>query len=116
MLLDPADPTHFLGELNASDRAVVAQSGVGDGVVPKADTERLVAMLDLPRIGPALTDIPASPGLDGLGPDGRGFQEIWPLNSSPFTQPLMAHLAFSEPAAQPLLNSWLDQRMTPKGR
>jgi hypothetical protein len=115
MLLDPGDPTHLLDELRDSQRPVVVQVGVGDKVVPEFASDRLVRMLDLPRIGTQRTNILATSQLDSLGADGRGLAEIWPLNSSPATQGLMAHIAFSEPAAQPLLHEWLSQRLDPTG-
>jgi hypothetical protein len=115
MLLDPGDPTHLLDELRESRRPVVVQVGVGDKVVPEFSSDRLVRMLDLPRIGKKRTGILAEPQLSSLGPDGRGLQEVWPLHSSPVSQGLMAHVAFSEPAAQPLLHEWLSQRLEPAG-
>lgn len=115
MLLDPGDPTHLLDELRDSQRPVVVQVGVGDKVVPEFASDRLVRMLDLPRIGEQRTNILATPQLDSLGPDDRGLAEVWPLNSSPATQGLMAHIAFSEPAAQPLLHEWLSRRLDPAG-
>lgn len=116
MLLDPADPTHLLDELRDSRRPVVVQVGVGDKVVPEFASDRLVRMLELPRIGEKRTGILAEVQLDSLGPDGRGFAEVWPLHSSPATQGIMGHLAFAEPAAQPLLNEWLSQRLDPARR
>lgn len=110
MLLDRSDPTHLLGALGESRRPVVAQVGAGDAIVPWQASDRLVRMLGLARIGPARTGITASGQLDALGADGRGFEEIWPLHSSPATQGFMGHVVFSEPAAQPLLNSWLSSR------
>lgn len=110
MLLDPADPTHVLEDLAESRRPVVVQVGVGDGVVPEFSSDRLVRMLDLPRIGKKRTGIHAEVQLNSLGPDGRGLAEVWPLHSSAATQPFMGHLAFSEPAARPLLEEWLEQR------
>ncbi|MCZ7630188.1 MAG: hypothetical protein M5U19_14585 [Microthrixaceae bacterium] len=115
MLLDPGDPTHLLDELGQSRRPVIAQVGVGDKVVPEFASDRLVRMLDLPRIGKQRTDILATPQLDSLGPDGRGLAEVWPLHSSPATKGFMGHLAFAEPAAQPLLHQWLSQRLEPAG-
>lgn len=116
MLLDPSDPTHLLDELRDSRRPVVAQVGVGDKVVPEFASDRLVRMLDLPRIGPKRTGIVAEPQLGSLGPDDRGLAEVWPLHSSPTSQGLMAHIAFSEPAAKPLLDEWLSHRLDLAGR
>lgn len=111
MLLDRADPTHLLDELRASGRPVVAQVGVGDRIVPEFSSDRLVRMLDLPRIGEKRTGIVASRQLESLGGDGRGFEEVWPLHSSPVSMGLMGHIAFGEPAAKPLFDQWLSQRV-----
>lgn len=116
MLLDPADPTHLLDELRESRRPVVVQVGVGDKVLPEFGSDRLVRMLDLPRIGEQRTGILATPQVDSLGPDGRGLAEVWPLHSSPVSMGLMGHLAFAEPAAQPLLHEWLSQRLDLAGK
>ncbi len=111
MLLDRADPTHLLDDLRRSGRPVIAQVGVGDRIVPEFSSDRLVRMLGLPRIGTQRTGIVASGHIDSLGPDGRGFEEVWPLHSSPVSMGLMGHLAFGEPAAKPLLDQWLTQRV-----
>lgn len=115
MLLDPGDPTHLLDELGESRRAVVAQVGVGDRIVPEFASDRLVRMLDLPRIGKQRTKILTTTQVDSLGPDGRGLAEVWPLHSSPATKGFMGHLAFAEPAAQPLLHQWLSQSVESAG-
>lgn len=110
MLLDPGDPTHLLGDVRDGARPVVAQVGVGDQIVPEFTSDRLIRLLGLPRLGRPLTGIEAAGQIDSLGTDGRAFQEIWPLNSSPLTMGFMGHVSFSEDAAQPLLNEWLAQR------
>ena len=114
MLLDDADATHLLDDLRASGRPVMAQVGIGDQVVPEFSSNRMVKLLDLPRIGTARTDIEASSELAEVPADGNGFQELWP-NAAPQTQGFLAHTAFVEPAAAPLLSAWLDGRLAAAG-
>ena len=115
MLLDPGDSTHLVDEIRESGRPLIAQVGIGDAVVPEFAADRLVRLAALPRIGPAHTDILAAGEISELGPDGRALQEIWPLHSSSLTFGFMGHLIFAEDAAQPLLNTWLDQRISGAG-
>lgn len=111
MLLDRSDPTPLLENLADSKRPVVLQVGVGDRVLPEFASDRMVRMLGLPRIGQARTGIVASGSTGSLGPDGRGFEEVWPYHSSAGSRGLMGHLAFSEPSASGLLDTWLRQRL-----
>ncbi len=115
MLIDGGDATHLLDELADSGRPVVAQVGVGDSIVPEFASNRLVRMLDLPRIGQARTGISATSNTKSLAEDGRGFAEVWPQHSSPASMGFMAHLTFSEPATLLLLDEWLDQRLAAAG-
>jgi hypothetical protein len=115
MLLDVSDATHLLEGLADSGRPVVAQIGVGDHIVANSTSDRLVQLLRLPRFGPARTDIRAPWAGDLLPADGRGFVETWPSASSPATQGFVAHLSFTEPSVQALLDTWLDQRLAAEG-
>jgi hypothetical protein len=115
MLIDGGDATHLLDGLRDSGRPVVAQLGIADGIVPEFSSDRLVRMLDLPRIGSTRTAISASAAAQGLPGDGRGFLEVWAKRASPQTLGFMGHITFSEPEAEQLLDEWLVQRLRAAG-
>jgi hypothetical protein len=110
MLLDRGDATHLLDDLRASGRPFLAQIGYSDSIVPEFSSDRLVRLLDLPRIGTQLTDIRASGQVDELPPDGRGFLEVWPQSFG-----FMGHLTAADLPTRELLEDWLEQRLTRAG-
>lgn len=107
MLLDRTDTAHLLDGLRDSGRPVFVQLGVGDAIVPTFTSERLVTLLGLPRVGRGFSDIPAAKAGDRIPPDGRGFSEVWSMQSNPGTQGFMAHVSFIEARAEELLDEWL---------
>lgn len=116
MLMDRGDNVHLLDGLRESGPPVFLQIGVGDRVVPQFSSERLVALLDLPRVGRQLTDISARSAGESIPPDGRGFAEVFPVNSAPDNQGFVAHVSFVEPRATALLDQWADdQRLAAEG-
>lgn len=115
MLIDGGDATHLLDGLRGSGRPVVAQVGIADGIVPEFSSDRLVRMLDLPRVGPARTAIAARSGAPALPGDGRGFLEVWANRASSATLGFMGHITFSEPEAERFLDDWLVQRLRASG-
>ena len=115
MLMDRSDNVHLLDGLRQSGPPVFLQVGVGDNVVPNFSSERLVHLLDLPRVGRRLTDISARSAGDSIPADGRGFAEVWPVNSAPDNQGFVAHVSFTEPRAAKWFDQWLDQRLAAAG-
>ncbi len=73
MLLDPSESTNVLDRIRQHGTPVFIAYGVGDGVVPNATTDRLIHQLDLPLVGPQLTEISLphrSSGSDTIPADG----------------------------------------------
>jgi hypothetical protein len=90
---------------------VFVQLGVGDAIVPTSTSERFVHLLGLPRVGRALSEIEAPQADEAIPADGRGFVEVWSMNSNATTQGMAAHVSFMEGRSERFLSAWLDQRL-----
>lgn len=118
VLLDPADNSYLVDRLRNGGPPLFVQYGVGDGIVPNVNTERLATLAGLPFVGKEISPLSMPfehTGWAAIPPDGRGMTQVYPLNSSKETSSLMAHLSFAEPAAEPVLDGWLVNRLQAMG-
>lgn len=117
MLLDPSDAVNVLDRIRAQGTPVFIAYGVGDGVVPNVTTDRLIHRLDLPLVGPQLTDV-ALPfrhsGGDAVPADGWGAAQLWPYSSAEL-QSFAAHIVFGQARSERLLEQWLAGRLDAEG-
>ena len=117
MLLDRAEATNVLDRVRQAGTPVFVAYGVGDGVVPNATTDRLVSQLDLPLVGPQLTDISLPhrvSGGDRIPADGTGVAQLWPYSSAEL-QSFAAHISFGQSRSVALLEEWLRGRLAAEG-
>lgn len=113
LLLDPAENSYLVDRLRDGGPPLFVQYGVGDGVVPNFSTERLAVLADLPFVGPEISPLGLDlrrTGADVVPADGRGVAQVYPLHSSTEMSAFMAHLSFTEPAADVVLDQWLTNR------
>ncbi|MGI9579176.1 MAG: hypothetical protein ACR2OH_13325 [Microthrixaceae bacterium] len=116
MLLDMGDATHLLDGLADSQRAVIAQVGVGDAIVPDFSSHRLRTLLRLPELETTPWDTGNGVAQRAvIGANGRGAIDVWPQDASAETFGFMGHLTFDEPIAINLLSDWLDNRLSAAG-
>ena len=117
MLLDPSESTNVLDRIRQHGTPVLIAYGVGDGVVPNATTDRLIHQLDLPLVGPQLTEISLphrSSGSDTIPADGSGAAQLWPFSSAEL-QSFAAHVSFGQSRSVQLLDEWLAGRLVAEG-
>lgn len=117
MLLDPAESTNVLDRARRAGTPIFVAYGVGDGVVPNVTTDRLVAQLQLPLVGPQLTDISLPYSLSGgdeIPADGTGVAQLWPYSSAEL-QSFAAHISFGQSRSVQLLEEWLAGRLSAEG-
>lgn len=118
MLLDRADNVNVVDRLRSSGPPVFLQYGVGDGIVPNTASERLMALADLPLVGPEITPLHLAlrrTGSDAIPADGRGAAQVYNVHSAPDTMSFLAHVSFVEPQAELLLQAWLRNRLAAVG-
>lgn len=114
LLLDHADNVNVVERIKAHGTPLFLMYGIGDAVVPPFATERMVALLDLPIVGPQIAPVSVPhrrTGSSAMPADGTGFAQVWPLMSSDELRPFQAHLAFAEGDAETLLDRWLEGRL-----
>ncbi len=117
MLLDHADNTNLVERIRDRGTPLFLAYGVGDGVLPNYVSDRMIALVDLPLVGPQLTPIGVSfdsTGSDAIPADGTGAAQIWP-NSSAELQSFAAHIAFGQARPVKLLEEWLTGRLAAEG-
>lgn len=117
MLLDHGDATNVLDRVRGHGTPVFIAYGVGDGVVPNVNTDRLIHQLDLPVIEPQLTDVSLPhrvTGSEAVPADGTGAAQLWPFSSAEL-QSFAAHVAFGQARSERLLVEWLDGRLAAEG-
>lgn len=118
LLLDPAENTYLVERLRDGGPPLFVQYGVGDGVVPNAMTERLATLAGLPFVGKEISPLHLPfqhTGSDSIPLDGRGMAQVYPLHSSTEMSAFTAHLSFTEPAADEILDRWLSNRLQAMG-
>ncbi len=119
MLVDRADGTYYLDRIAAHHTPLYVAYAANDGVVPNADTDRIIALTGLPLVGSQTAA--SRPGtitrrVDSMPASGSGAQQI-PTDylDGNGLKPLLTHLAFTQPEALTALNDWLTQRMAAIG-
>jgi pimeloyl-ACP methyl ester carboxylesterase len=117
MLLDHAENANLLDRISANGTPVFLTYGVGDGVVPNVTSDRLISLLDLPLVGPSLTEITLphrATGSDAIPADGAGVAQLWPFSSAEL-QSIAAHIVFAQDRSVRLLEEWLQGRLRAEG-
>jgi len=117
MLLDVGDHGNLVDRLRRGP-PVFLQYGLGDEVVGNEFSERLASLLDLPRVGPQVwpTSVPTrAASAVGVPADGRGFRQVYPLDSSPEFRGFGAHLSFGSTAGDRSYSEWIDNRLRAAG-
>jgi len=116
MLTDPADNVNVLERIRENGTPTFLAYGAGDGVVPNYVSDRMIALLDLPRVGDeiAAVTVPHRAVGDAVPADGWGFAQVWP-DAAPDTQSFLAHVVFAQYQTLDLLRDWLHGRTAAAG-
>lgn len=117
MLLDHADNSNLLHRIDPASTPVFLAYGAGDGVVGNFASDRMIALADLPLVGPQLVDVEVPfrrTGGESVPADGHGAAQIWP-DSSPELQSFAAHVSFAQDRSVALLEQWLRGRLSALG-
>jgi len=117
MLLDVGDHGNLIDRLRKGP-PVFLQYGLGDEIVGNEYSERLAALLDLPRVGaevwPTTLPLRSAPG-ETLPSDGRAFTQVYPLQSSAELRGFLAHLTFASTSGDRSYVEWLENRLSAAG-